>query len=68
MDEGRVRSVFCDLFEVDDELGRVVFGVGEDLGAEEGYDVVGDDGDGFVGEVGVVDAEVGVEPGNFVGN
>lgn len=43
-----------------------MLGVGEHFGAEEGDDVVGDDGGGFVGEIGVVDAEVIVEPVDLV--
>ena len=66
MDEGRAVTLLVDLLEVDDELRGVVLRVREDLGAEERDDVVRDDLDGLVAEVGVVDAEVGVEPVYFV--
>ena len=45
-----------------------MFGEGEDFGAKEGNDVVRDDGRRFILEIGVVDAEVGVEPVDLVGD
>ena len=66
MDEGRALAVLVDVLEIDDELGRVVFRVREDLGAVERDDVVGDDLDVLGREVVVVDAEVGVKPVHLV--
>lgn len=64
--EGRAVALLVDLLEVDDELRGVVLRVREDLGAEERDDVVRDDLDGLVAEVGVVDAELRVKPVYFV--
>lgn len=47
MDEGRALAILVDVFEIDDELGRIVFGVREHLGAVERNYVVRDDLDGF---------------------
>ena len=66
MYEGRAVALLVDLLEVDDELRGVVLRVREDLGAEERDDVVRDDLDGLVAEVGVVDAELRVKPIYFV--
>lgn len=60
-------SFLVDALEINDKLGRVMFGEREHLGAKEGDDVIRDDGWRFVLEVGVVDAEVQVEPVDLVG-
>ena len=66
MDKGRALAALVDLLEIDDELARVMLGEREDLGAEEGEDVVRDDLVRLVREVRVVNAEVRVEPLDFV--
>ena len=43
-----------------------MLGVSEDLGAKEGDNVIRDDSACFTLEIGVVDAEVGVKPIDFV--
>lgn len=68
MNKSSAVSFLVDSLEVDDQLVRVVLGVGEHFGAEEGDDVIGYDGRGFVLEIRVVDAEVGVEPVDLVGD
>ena len=67
MDKSRTSPVLVDLLEIDNELAGVVLRVSEDLGAEERDNVVGDDLDRLGLEVGVVDAEVSVEPVDLVG-
>ena len=66
VDERRAISVLIDLLEVYHKLRRVVFGVREHLGAEEGDDVVRDDLDGLGLEIGIVDAKMAVEPVDLV--
>lgn len=68
MDEGRAVALLIDALEIDHELVGIVFGVCEDLGAEEAEDVIRDYIAGLVLEVGVVDAEVGVEPVDLASN
>ena len=58
--------VLVDLLQVDDELGRVMFGVGENLCAKECDDMIRDYLDGLVAEVSVVDTQLGVKPVDFV--
>lgn len=62
MDKRGAISIGIDLFEVDDEFGRIMLGECKDFGAEEGEDMVRDDLDGLVPEVRVVDTEVRVKP------
>ena len=62
MDERGAISVGVDLFEVNDEFGRIVLGICEHFGAEEGDDMVRNDLDGLVSEVRVVDTKVCVKP------
>jgi hypothetical protein len=45
-----------------------MLGESEDFGAKEGEDVICDDVDRLIAKVCVVDAEVGVEPLDFVRN
>ena len=66
MDESGAISFGVDLFEIDDELGRVMLGIRKHFGAKEGDDMVGNDLDGLVAEVGVIDTEVAVKPLNLV--
>lgn len=68
MDESGPAGRLVDLLQVDDESGGIVFGEGDDLGAEEGDDVLCDDMLLFVFKVGVVDAQSGVEPVHLVGH
>ena len=68
MDERCALALFVYPLEVDNEAARIMLGEGEDLGAEEGHDVVGDDVVRFGLEVGVVDAEAVVEPVDLVGD
>ena len=56
-----------DALELDLETGHVVLCEGDDLGAKERDDVVTDLVDGLGGKVGVVDAELVVEPGDLAG-
>jgi hypothetical protein len=66
VDECGAVSLSVDLFEVDDEFGRVMLGIRKHFGAKEGDDMVRDDLDGLVTEVGVIDTEVGVKPLDLV--
>jgi len=66
VNEGRAVARIINLLEINDELGRVVFGVGEDLGTEESDDVARDDLNALVAEVCIIDAKVGVEPIDLV--
>jgi len=54
-----------DLLEVDLELLHVLLGVCDYFGAIESNDVVADLVGRFIGGVGVIDAELVVEPGNL---
>lgn len=60
--------VLIDSLEVNNEFTGIVFGVREDFGSEESNNVVRNDFAGFVLEISVVDAEMGVEPVDFVGD
>jgi hypothetical protein len=60
--------VLVNPLKVNNEFAGIVFGVREDFGSEESNDVVRDDFARFVLEISVVDAEVGVEPVDFVGD
>jgi hypothetical protein len=59
-------TVLVDLLQVDDEFGRVVLGVGEDLCTKEGNDMIRDYWDGLIAKVSVVDTQLGVKPVDFV--
>lgn len=61
-------SFLVDSLEVNDKLGRVMFCKREHFGAKEGHDVIGYHGGGFILEIRVVDAEMGVEPVDLVGD
>lgn len=58
--------VLVDLLQVNDELGRIMLGVCENLCAEESDDMIRDHLGGLVAEVSVVDAQLRVEPVDFV--
>lgn len=64
MDERR--ALLVDFLEIDDELAGIMLGVRQDLRTKERDDVIRDDISGLVLKVGVVDAEVGVEPVDLV--
>ena len=64
MDEDR--TVLVDLLQVDDELGRIMFGVGKDFGTKEGDDVIRDHLDRLIAEVSIVDTQLGVKPVDFI--
>lgn len=64
----KCRAFLIDLFKINDEFAGVVFGIRQNLRAEEGDDVVGDDNTLLVLEVRVVDAKVRVEPVYFAGD
>ena len=68
VDERRPLAVLVDVFKVDNELGRVVFRVREDLGAVERDDMVRDDLDRFGRKIVVIDPQERVEPVDFVGD
>jgi hypothetical protein len=59
-------SLGVDLFEVDDEFGWIMLGICQYFGAKEGDNMVRDDLDRLVPEVGVIDTEVCVKPLNLV--
>lgn len=59
-------TILADLLQVDDEFRRVMLGIGENLGTKEGNDMIRDYWDRFVAEVGVVDAQLGVKPVDFI--
>ena len=68
MDKGCAFTIVVDVLEIDYELGGVVLGVCKDLGSVERNDVVGDDLNRLRGEVCIVDAQMGIEPINFICN
>jgi hypothetical protein len=59
-------AVLVDLLQVDDELGRIMLGVGENLCTEESDDMIRDHWDGLVAEIRIVDAQLGVKPVDLV--
>jgi hypothetical protein len=59
-------TILVDLLQVDDKFCRIMLGVGENLCAEEGDDMIRDNWDGFVAEISIVDAQLGVEPVDFI--
>ena len=62
MDKRGAVAIAIDLLEVYDQLGRIVLRICEDFRAKEGNDVIGDDLNGLVTEVCVIDTEVRVKP------
>lgn len=62
MDERRAISIGVDLFELNDEFGWIMLGICQYFGAKKGDNMVRDDLDGLIPEVGVIDTEVRVEP------
>lgn len=58
--------VLIDFLQVDDELGRIMLGVGENLCTEESDDMIRDHLGGFIAEVSVVNAQLRVEPVDLV--
>ena len=62
MNERGAIAFLVNLFQVNNEGGRIMFGVGQDFCSEQGYDMVRYDLPRLILEVGVVYAEVGVEP------
>jgi hypothetical protein len=62
MNKSRASSAVVDLLEVDDKTVHVVLGIRLDLCGIQGDDMVADDRGALVGEIRVVDAQVGVEP------
>lgn len=64
MDEDGV--ILIDFLQVDDELCRIMLGVCENLCTEESDDMIRDDLGRFAAEVSVVDAQLRVEPVDFV--
>jgi hypothetical protein len=59
-------AILVDLLQVDDEFCRIMLGVGEDLCAKEGDDMIRNYRDRLAAEVSIVDAQLGVKPGDFV--
>lgn len=68
MNKSSAISFVVDSLEIDNKLGRVVLGEGKHFGAKEGDDVIGYDRGRLILKVRVVDAELGVEPVDFVGD
>ena len=68
MYERRAAPIRVDLLQLDRQGIGIMLRGREDLRAVEGKDVVRDALGGLGGEVGVVDAEVVVEPGDLVGD
>lgn len=68
MNKGGAVALVIDSLEIDDQLARIMLGVREDFGTKEGEDVIRYHRDGLVLEVRVVDAKVGIEPFDLVGN
>jgi hypothetical protein len=68
MNESSAIAVFMDPFEIDGKLAGVMLGVRKDFGAEEGNDMVTDNVARLIAEIGVVDAEIGIEPVYFIGD
>lgn len=66
MNEHSTTGVLVDLFELDEELGRVMLGVCEELRTKESNDMISDDVGRFVLEVCVVDSKRVIEPSNFI--
>lgn len=67
MNESRAFSFVIYPLKVDDKLIGIMFGIGENLGAEEPDDMIRDDFWGFVLEICIIYTEMRVEPVNFVG-
>lgn len=61
-------SFFVDSFKVDNKLGGVVLCERQHFGTKESDDVIGYHGGGFILEISVVYAEMGVEPVDLVGD
>lgn len=68
MNECRPLSLVVNSLQINDKVGRIALGIRYDFRSEEGYDMVGYDLTRFLLEIGVVDAEVEVEPVNFACN
>lgn len=68
MNERGAVPFVIDALEIDDKLVGIMFSEGEYFGAKEGDDVIRYDRWRFVLEIGVVDAELGVEPVDLVGD
>jgi hypothetical protein len=66
VNESRSISFLVNLLKVDDELIEVVLGVGEHLSTEECDNMIRYYRWRFILKVGVIDAEVRVEPVDFV--
>lgn len=62
VDERGAISIGVDLFELDDKFGWIMLGICQYFGAKEGDNMVRDDLDGLIPEVGVIDTEVRVKP------
>lgn len=60
------RAILVDLLEIDHEFAGVVLGICEDFRTKKRDDVIGNDLHRLGLEVGIVDAEVGVEPVHLV--
>ena len=66
MDKCSAIPILIDLFQVNDKLRRIMFGISQNFCSKQGYDMVRYDLSRFILEVGVVDAGVGIEPSHFV--
>jgi hypothetical protein len=62
------RTILTDPFEVDHELIDIILGVREDLRSVQRENMIRDRVRGRGRKVGVVDAELGVEPADFLGD
>ena len=68
MDEGSAVPLVINSLKVNDEFAGILLSISDDFCAEQGDDVVRDNFPRFVLKVSVVDAEVGIEPIDFIRN
>lgn len=66
MDKRGSIALSVDLLEVYDQFRWIVLGICEDFCAKEGDDMIGNDLDRLITEVGVIDSEVCIKPLHFV--
>lgn len=66
MNEGSAVPLVIDSLEVNYKFAGVLFGISDDFCTEQGDDMVRDNFPRFILKVSVVDAEVGIEPVDFI--
>ncbi len=66
MNEGSAIPLVINSFEINDEFAGIFFSIRHDFRAKQGDDMVRDDFPRFILKISVVDAEVGIEPIDFI--